>query len=146
MITQLPTGCVRVGRYCQGEQSLPPKTASRSYGLTKSLNAQLPIQTRFFALSSPFELAQPAPSAPSSHGAMVSVDSSTRATGPDAVAIGRKINVVKMRRVQAIGNGQPVIGNGPRTLSGKRPTAAALRLERLDWSAVPPSRDDVVRD
>ena len=89
-------------------------------------------QTRFFALSSPFELAQPAPSAPSSHGAMVSVDSSTRAAGPDAVAIGRKRNVVKMRRVQAIGNGQPIIGNGPRTLSGKRPTAAALRLERLD--------------
>mmetsp|Transcript_16086 Transcript_16086/g.38185 ORF Transcript_16086/g.38185 Transcript_16086/m.38185 type:complete len:340 (-) Transcript_16086:172-1191(-) len=79
---------------------------------------------------------------------MVSVDSSARAAGPDAVAIGRKRNVVKMRRVQAIGNGQPIIGNGPRTLSGKRPTAAALRLEReyLDWSAVPPSRDDVVQD
>ena len=77
---------------------------------------------------------------------MVSVDSSARAAGPDAVAIGRKRNVVKMRRVQAIGNGQPIIGNGPRTLSGKRPTAAALRLERLDRSAVPPSRDIVVRD
>ena len=77
---------------------------------------------------------------------MVSVDSSARAAGPDAVAIGRKRNVVKMRRVQAIGNGQPIIGNGPRTLSGKRPTAAALRLERLDRSAVPPSRDDVVQD
>ena len=77
---------------------------------------------------------------------MVSVDSSARAAGPDAVAIGRKRNVVKMRRVQAIGNGQPIIGNGPRTLIGKRPTAAALRLERLDRSAVPPSRDIVVRD
>ena len=103
-------------------------------------------QTRLSALSSPFELAQPAPSAPSSHGVMVSVDSSARAAGPDAVAIGRKRNVVKMRRVQAIGNGQPIIGNGPCTLSGKRPTAAALRLERLDRSAVPPSRDIVVRD
>ena len=43
---------------------------------------------------------------------------------------------------------QPMIGDGPRTVSGKRPTAAALRLEReyLDWSAVPPSRDDVVQD
>ena len=77
---------------------------------------------------------------------MVSVDSSARAAGPDAVAIGRKRNVVKMRRVQAIGNGQPIIGNGPRTLIGKRPTAATLRLERLDRSAVPPSRDIVVRD
>ena len=50
--------------------------------------------------------------------------------------------------MQAVGNDQPVIGDGPRTVSGKRPTAAALRLEReyLDWSAVPPSRDDVVRD
>ena len=53
-----------------------------------------------------------------------------------------------MLRVQAVGNDQPVIGDGPRTLSGKRPTAAALRLQReyFDWSAVPPSRDDVVQD
>ena len=63
------------------------------------------------------------------------------------VAVGRR-NVVKVPRVQAVGNDQPVIGDGPRTVSGKRPTAAALRLEReyLDWSAVPPSRDDVVQD
>ena len=53
-----------------------------------------------------------------------------------------------MPRVQAVGNDQPVIGDGPRTVSGKRPTAASLQLQReyLDWSAVPPSRDDVVRD
>ena len=53
-----------------------------------------------------------------------------------------------MLRVQAVGNDQPVIGDGPRTVSGKRPTAASLQLQReyLDWSAVPPSRDDVVRD
>eukprot|EP00964_Phaeocystis_antarctica_P115539 scaffold79481_cov31-Phaeocystis_antarctica.AAC.1 len=100
------------------------------------------------ALPRPLELEQPAPSAPSSHGATASVDSSTRAAGPDAVAVGRRRNVVKMLRVQAVGNDQPVIGDGPRTVSGKRPTAAALRLQReyFDWSAVPPSRDDVVRD
>ena len=100
------------------------------------------------ALPLPLELEQPAPSAPASHGAMASVDSSTRAAGPDAVAVARKRNVVKVPRVQAVGNDQPVIGDGPRTLSWKRPTAAALRLQReyLDWSAVPPSRDDVVRD
>ena len=41
-----------------------------------------------------------------------------------------------------------MIGDGPRTVSGKRPTAASLQLQReyLDWSTVPPSRDDIVRD
>ena len=53
-----------------------------------------------------------------------------------------------MPRVQEVGNDQPVMGDGPRTISGKCPTAASLQLQReyLDWSAVPPSRDDVVRD
>ena len=100
------------------------------------------------ALPRPLELDQPAPSAPSSHGAMASVDSSTRAAGPDAVAVERKRNAVTMPRVQAVGNDQPEIGDGPRTVSGKRPTAASLQLqhEYLDWDAVPPSRDDVVKD
>ena len=64
------------------------------------------------------------------------------------MAVARKRNVVKVPRVQAVGNDQPEIGDGPRTVSGKRPTAAALRLQReyLDWSAEPPSRDDVVKD
>ena len=100
------------------------------------------------ALPRPLELDQPAPSAPSSHGATASVDSSTRAAGPDAVAVERKRNAVTMPRVQAVGNDQPEIGDGPRTVSGKRPTAASLQLqhEYLDWDAVPPSRDDVVKD
>ena len=53
-----------------------------------------------------------------------------------------------MPRVQEVGNDQPVMGDGPRTISGKCPTAASLQLQReyLDWSAVPPSRDDVVKD
>ena len=53
-----------------------------------------------------------------------------------------------MLRVQAVGYDQPEICDGPRTLSGKRPTAAALRLQReyLDWLEVPPSHDDVVQD
>jgi len=53
-----------------------------------------------------------------------------------------------MLRVQAVGNDQPETADGPRTLSGKRPTAASLQLQReyLDWDAVLPSRDDVVRD
>eukprot|EP00964_Phaeocystis_antarctica_P064277 scaffold38652_cov42-Phaeocystis_antarctica.AAC.2 len=53
-----------------------------------------------------------------------------------------------MPRVQEVSYDQPETGDGPRTVSGKRPTAAALRLEReyLDWSAVPPSRDNVVQD
>ena len=79
---------------------------------------------------------------------MASVDSSTRAAGPDAVAVGRR-NAVTMPRVQEVGYDQPEIGDGPRTVSGKRPTAAALRLERefLDWSAVQDYEDyDVVKD
>eukprot|EP00964_Phaeocystis_antarctica_P044305 scaffold25462_cov36-Phaeocystis_antarctica.AAC.1 len=94
------------------------------------------------ALPRPLELEQPAPSAPASHGAVASVDSSRRAAGPDAmpdaVAVGRKRNVVKCR----------VCRRSATTSRWKRPTAAALRLQReyLDWSAVPPSRDDVVRD
>ena len=54
-----------------------------------------------------------------------------------------------MPRVQEVGYDQPEIGDGPRTVSGKRPTAAALRLERefLDWSAVQDYEDyDVVKD
>ena len=43
---------------------------------------------------------------------MASVDSSTRAAGPDAVAVGRKRNVVKMLRVQAVGYDQPEICDG----------------------------------
>ena len=75
------------------------------------------------------------------------VDSSRRAAGPDALAIART-NVVKMPRVQEVSYDQPETGDGPRTVSGKRPTAASLQLQReyLDWSAVPPSRDDVVQD
>ena len=55
---------------------------------------------------------------------------------------------VQCRVLQEVGNDQPVMGDGPRTISGKCPTAASLQLQReyLDWSAVPPSRDDVVKD
>ena len=55
---------------------------------------------------------------------------------------------VQCRVLQEVGNDQPVMGDGPRTISGRCPTAASLQLQReyLDWSAVPPSRDDVVKD
>ena len=53
------------------------------------------------------------------------------------MAVGRR-NTVAMPCVQEVGYDQPVFGDGPRTLSGKRPTAASLQLQReyLDWSAV----------
>ena len=46
---------------------------------------------------------------------------------------------VQCRVLQEVGNDQPVMGDGPRTISGKCPTAASLQLQReyLDWSAVP---------